>query len=252
MDTIEAYSMFGKKRKTQKNEKIEAAVAKDGDTTVADAAVADAAVAEAAPTDVQGGKDAPVDRAVNGPFDVTEVPSIRPYIDMGGIKVAPREGLKVRLDVDQASKRIVAISMDYAGSTMQVQAFSAPKSTGIWSEVRAEIKQGLEQQGATVIEQVGRFGGELIISPRPDAPENAKPIRFIGVDGPRWMLRGVIVGDAAAGGEGVEQIESVFRELVVVRGQAPMPPRELLPLRVPAGAAQEQATPNSVTGNIEA
>ena len=33
------------------------------------------------------------------------------------------------------------------------------------------------------------------------------------------------------------QIDEVFRSIVVVRGSTPMPPRDLIPLHVPAGAA---------------
>jgi len=54
------------------------------------------------------------------------------------------------------------------------------------------------------------------------------------VDGPRWFLRGVISGAAATDPEAAAQIEELFRSVVVVRGSAPMPPRDLIPLRVPA------------------
>ena len=66
--------------------------------------------------------------------------------------------------------------------------------------------------------------------------------RFIGVDGPRWFLRGVIAGAGAGGGESAAQIEDLFRSIVVVRGNMPMPPRDLIPLSMPAtGPASAQA-----------
>ena len=53
------------------------------------------------PEEVDDSKSAPEDRAAKGPFDVSEVPAMRPYVDFGGIKVAPREGLQLRLEVDE-------------------------------------------------------------------------------------------------------------------------------------------------------
>ena len=191
--------------------------------------------------EIDESKSAPTDRADNGPYDVAEVPSMRPYIDMGGVKVAPREGLKVRLEVDEKSKRIVAVSLDYQGSTLQVQAFSSPKSTGLWNSLRAQLAKNFTSQKATVTNREGALGAELfVIPPQGKAGQAA---RFVGVDGPRWTLRGVIVGPAAQGGEAGAGIESVFREIVVVRGDSPMPPSELLQLKVPAGmqAARDKA-----------
>ena len=168
---------------------------------------------------------------------MSEVPAIRPYVDLGGVKVAPREGLKLRMEVEEKTKRIVAVTLEYQGSTLQVQAFAAPKSSGLWNDVRHQLTQNLTQQGARVTEQTGTFGPELLVGPAPGQP--GQQVRFVGVDGPRWMVRGVILGAGAEGGEAGADIESVFREIVVVRGDSPMPPSELLPLRIPAGMQQQ-------------
>jgi hypothetical protein len=58
----------------------------------------------------------------------------------------------------------------------------------------------------------------------------------VGVDGPRWFLRGVISGDAAVDPQLGAVMEELFRSVVVVRGTAPMPPRDLIPLHMPQGA----------------
>ena len=73
-------------------------------------------------------KVAPEDRAESGPFDESEANPVRPYIDLGGIKILPREGLNLRLEVEEQTKRIVAVGLDYAESTLQVQPFAAPRS----------------------------------------------------------------------------------------------------------------------------
>jgi hypothetical protein len=61
--------------------------------------------------------------------------------------------------------------------------------------------------------------------------------RFIGVDGPRWFLRGVFGGEAALNREAAAGLEELFRKIVVIRGDNPMPPRDLLQLRLPKDAA---------------
>jgi hypothetical protein len=67
------------------------------------------------------------------------------------------------------------------------------------------------------------------------------PARFLGVDGPRWFVRGTITGPAGAGGEAAAALEQAFRDVVVVRGTEPMPVREPLPLTLPAQAAEQMA-----------
>ncbi|MEB4616173.1 DUF3710 domain-containing protein [Leucobacter sp. M11] len=183
-------------------------------------------------------KSTPADRETAGPFDSTEVPAMRPYVDLGGVKVAPREGQQLRLDVEESTKRIVAVSLDYLNSTLQVQAFSSPRSTGLWHHFRAQIAQQLRAQGATITEREGALGPELLAElPLPEERGGGtRPVRFIGVDGPRWTLRGVITGQANVDEDVARQVEELYRSLVVVRGEQPMPPMELLALRVPAGA----------------
>lgn len=187
-------------------------------------------------------KTAPADRATSGPFDEAEANPVRPYIDLGGIKVLPREGLNLRLEVEEQTKRIVAVGLDYAGSTLQVQPFAAPRSSGLWEETREQIRQQVRQQGGRVEEREGPLGPELLaeVPVVANAEGSGKRLaRFVGIDGPRWFLRGVIGGAATGDIEAAAQIEDLFRSLVVVRGATPMPPRDLIPLKMPAtpGAA---------------
>lgn len=200
------------------------------------------AVIEADPS-----KSAPEDRATGGPFDLSEVPVIRPYVDFGSIKIAPREGLQLRLEVDERAKRVVAVTLDYQGSLLQVQAFAAPKSTGLWHRVRGEIAQQLGSQGARVEEVEGALGPELLAVTKAPAEQGGgeRSVRFVAVDGPRWMLRGVIMGAAAENEQARAGVVALVRDMVVVRGEQPMPPSELLPLQVPPGVAQQPQSPAS-------
>ena len=71
--------------------------------------------------------------------------------------------------------------------------------------------------------------------------------RFIGVDGPRWFLRGVIAGEAIVNAEAAAKIEELFRSIVVVRGTTPMPPRDLIPLHMPASGPATGTTTATAT-----
>jgi hypothetical protein len=188
-------------------------------------------------TSEPAGKSAPEDRATAGPFDESEANPVRPYIDLGGIKILPREGLNLRLEVEEQTKRIVAVGLDYADSTVQVQPFAAPRSGGLWHETRDQIREQVRQQGGRVEEREGPLGPELLaevpVVGNADGQAGRRLARFVGIDGPRWFLRGVIGGAATSDVEAAAKVEDLFRSIVVVRGGTPMPPRDLIPLRMP-------------------
>ena len=181
-------------------------------------------------------KSAPLNRATDGPFDDSEANPVRPYIDLGGIKILPREGLNLRLEVEEQSKRIVAVGLDYADSSLQVQPFAAPRSGGLWDETRVQLRDQVKAQGGRVEEREGPLGKELLAEVPATAAEGSglRLARFIGIDGPRWFLRGVIGGAGASDPEAAEKVEDLFRSIVVVRGGIGEPPRDLIPLKMPA------------------
>ena len=47
------------------------------------------------------------------------------------------------LEVDERTQRPRALALDLAGGSVQVQAFAAPRSEGLWDEVRRELVQSL-------------------------------------------------------------------------------------------------------------
>lgn len=181
-------------------------------------------------------KSAPAERETQGPLDESEANPVRPYVDLGGVKILPREGLQLRLEVEEGSQRVVAVGLDYAGSTLQVQPFAAPRTSGLWHEIRDQIAEQIAKQGGTTRLSDGPFGPELLAeipATTPGQPDSTRLARFIGVDGPRWFLRGVIAGEGAVDPEAGAKIEDLFRSVVVVRGKTPMPPRDLIPLHMP-------------------
>jgi hypothetical protein len=137
-------------------------------------------------------------------------------------------------------------------SAVQLQAFAAPKREGIWTEVREEIAAGITQQGGVIDEIEGPLGWELraqVPVQLPDGKRGMQVVRFVGVDGPRWFLRGVISGQGAVQPKTAGLLEQIFRDTVVVRGQSPMAPRDPIVLKLPddaqmvadGGVTKEQA-----------
>jgi len=185
--------------------------------------------------------EAPVDRT-SGPYDATEVEDDDGRLDLGSLRIRGAEGMELRLEIDQEQQHVVAATAVFGESALQLQAFAAPRSGGVWADIRSEIAAAIETQGGTADLEDGPLGTELrtrMPSAGPDGRTVFAPARFLGVDGPRWFLRGVISGRGAIDDDAAAPLLEVFRETVVVRGSDPMAPRELLPLRLP----QEEATP---------
>ena len=178
-----------------------------------------------------------------GPFDVSQVEDDEMRrIDFGSLLVPAVDGLAVRVEMGD-QEEIVAVSVMLQDTAIQLQAFAAPRGESMWDEVRQEIAEGIRATHGTAREASGPFGREL----RADVPTadpqstgtdggasaSRESVRFIGVDGPRWFLRGVMSGVGVGDPERAAAVESVFRGIAVRRGDHPAPPRDLLPLQVP-------------------
>ena len=181
--------------------------------------------------------------ATGGPWDVEDVPDLGNRVDLGALRVPMRRGMKIRMEVDPPTRRrLIAVKVELGASSLQAQAFAAPRSGSIWDELREEISASIDENGGTVEEQEGPFGTELLArlpARTPDGRTGTRPARFIGIDGPRWFLRGVITGEAALHPERAGDIEEVLADIVVVRGHDPRAPRDLLTLHMPGKPGQE-------------
>ena len=67
-----------------------------------------------------------------------------------------------------------------------------------------------------------------------------RPMRFIGVEGPRWVLRAVISGAAMQNPALTAEVEEIIRSVVVVRGEGAMAPTEVIQLRMPGASTTAQ------------
>lgn len=180
-----------------------------------------------------------------GPWDVEDVPDGGVNrVDLGALRIPVQPETEVRVDVGPEGQ-VVAASLVRGPSSMQVNAFAAPRSYGIWAEVREEIGAALRDGGGRADEQDGPWGVEL----RADIPGagDAAPstARFVGVDGPRWFLRALLTGPAATDPTQAGELEAALRDIVVVRGSEAMAVRGPLPLRLPEGVTRQPPPPSA-------
>ncbi|MEV5710585.1 DUF3710 domain-containing protein [Actinoallomurus sp. NPDC052274] len=198
-----------------------------------------------------------------GPWDAEadSIPEVE-RVDFGAFQVPIAEGIEHQLNIEDAEQdaqgnlvggHFVAVTVVIGESGLQLQAFAAPKKSGLWDELRQEIAEEIKQAQGETQEAEGPFGTELHAMVPVAIPEELKdqvppeiaeqgygwqPVRFLGVDGPRWFLRGVVQGAALQDPEQARAVEEIFANIVVNRGDSPMPPRELLELSLPDGAQQ--------------
>jgi hypothetical protein len=141
-------------------------------------------------------------------------------------------GLDLRLDMNEA-QQVIAVTLANPQGSVQLGVFAAPRNDGIWPDVRREIADSIREQRSGQVEDAeGPWGAELVGQLKADNGGTV-PVRFAGVDGPRWLLRATFVGQIVLHPELAEPFEQAVKHLVVVRGLEPMPAREPVPLRLP-------------------
>lgn len=173
---------------------------------------------------------------LRGPWNISDekVPDLSTYIDFGAIRIPYLQGIELRVKKQRESNQVLGITVTYRSSSVEVEAFAAPKTEGIWSEVRADLLKG----NSDAREVNGVFGKEIILPV--EVEDKTVDTRIVGVDGPRWMLRGVFSGVAAgdssvAGDSKKASDEAVllnkwFSDIVVDRGSEPLAPRDMIPM----------------------
>lgn len=190
--------------------------------------------------DMPGEDDGPAGQVPgSGPWDSREPYPQRQRVDLGSLLIPVNPDQEVQLNV--AGEQIIAASVTVSDGALQVQAFAAPKSGGLWEDVRGEIAEEIRGAGGESQEAEGPFGPELaaLVPTEPGGrTADLQPARYLGVDGPRWLLRGTISGRAASRRELAGPLEEVFADIVVVRGDHPAPPRDLLEIQLPAEMRQ--------------
>lgn len=174
----------------------------------------------------------------DGPFDSADVDpdDLAARLDLGSLRLAMREGMELRVEVDEGTGDVVGVIGLWPESAVELRAFAAPRTSGMWDDIRAEIADDTVKNGGTAVEADGVFGIELQLTVKVSDESGASTVqaqRLWGFDGPRWFLRVNVVGRAAVDDGELPEVEAFARDIVVVRGREAMAPRAALPVTLP-------------------
>ncbi|RRS00333.1 DUF3710 domain-containing protein [Glycomyces terrestris] len=177
--------------------------------------------------------------ATEGPYDVADAPDddVR-RIDLGAIRLPVPKGVGFQAQTD-AKGNISQVLLTTGTSALQLLVRAAPRSEGIWPEIREELAATVTGQGGQVEEVEGRWGTELIAKVTTKKGDNS--VRFCGVDGPRWFVQATFQGQRALDEAAAPELDEALQNLVIDRGSIAMPVREPLPLKLPPKMAEEAA-----------
>jgi Protein of unknown function (DUF3710) len=186
--------------------------------------------------EVEGG----VPEDVDGPWDSDETPDDGlERVDLGSLRVPPREGTELRLQVDENTGEVQSVMLAAEEGALELRAFAAPRNGDLWTEVRPQIAADVARHGGTATERQGRWGTELVCQMQvvlPDGNQAMQPSRIIGVNGARWLLRATFLGQPATEPDGAQDWENALAAVVVHRGTHAMPVGDALPLTLPDDA----------------
>jgi Protein of unknown function (DUF3710) len=173
--------------------------------------------------------------APEGPFDIDDFDdpeqAALARIDLGSVLIPTPESGQLQVELSEVGvPSAVWVVTPYGRFT--VAAYAAPKSSGLWREVAAELADALRKETGNVSIEDGPWGREIVGS-------TSGPVRFIGVDGYRWMIRCVVNGAPETMDAVTAEARNALADTVVRRGSTPLPVRTPLPVQLPEPMAAQ-------------
>ncbi|MBF6158475.1 DUF3710 domain-containing protein [Nocardia cyriacigeorgica] len=177
-----------------------------------------------------------------GPYDYEEVAELLESVadqrlDLGSVILPVPPGGQLQVEMTpEGTPQAVHLATEHGRIT--VAAYAAPKSPGQWRTVASDLADSLRKDGAKVAIETGPWGREIF------AVTEGADLRFIGVDGYRWMVRLVAAGPSGAADADtplVTAARAILAETVIRRGTDPLPVREPLPVVLPQELADQLA-----------
>jgi Protein of unknown function (DUF3710) len=183
--------------------------------------------------------DKPVESAaaddVEGPFDIEDfedaTAAAAGRLDLGSVLLPIPASAQLQVELTDAGVPS-AIWVVTQNGRFTVAAYAAPKTGGLWREVASELADSLRKDGAAVSIQDGRWGREVVGTA-------TGVVRFIGIDGYRWMIRCVVNGSAETIDALTEEARESLVDTVVRRGDTPLPVRTPLLVELPEPMASQ-------------
>ena len=189
-------------------------------------------------TEGRGPASAEADEELDGPFDIDDFddPSVAALarLDLGSVLIPMPEAGQVQVEVGENGVP-TAVWVVTPNGRFTIAAYAAPKSAGLWREVASELADSLRKDVPTVSIVDGPWGREVIGA----GGQGNVVVRFIGVDGYRWMIRCVVNGPQDRIDALVDQARNALADTVVRRGDTPMPVRTPLQVQLPEPMAAQ-------------
>lgn len=172
---------------------------------------------------------------LDGPFDIDDFddPSVAELarLDLGSVLIPMPEAGQLQVELTETGVPS-AIWVVTPNGRFTIAAYAAPKTGGLWREVAAELADSLRKDSAKVSIKDGPWGREVVGSA-------SGAVRFIGVDGYRWMIRCVINGPHETMEALEQEARAALADTVVRRGDTPLPVRTPLTVQLPEPMAQQ-------------
>ncbi|MCV7289355.1 MULTISPECIES: DUF3710 domain-containing protein [Mycolicibacterium] len=176
------------------------------------------------------------DEDFDGPFDIEDFDdaavAAQGRLDLGSVLIPMPDGGQVQVELNEAGAPS-AVWVVTPNGRFTIAAYAAPKSAGLWREVAGELADSLRKDAASVAIQDGPWGREVV------GAGNGGVVRFIGVDGYRWMVRCVVNGSPETIDALAEEARASLADTVIRRGDTPMPVRTPLQVQLPEPMAAQ-------------
>ena len=122
-----------------------------------------------------------------GPYDEADAPEDDELLECGALRLPPVE--TIQFTVERSREVVLGAVYIVGESALQLQVFAAPKSSGLWDDVRADMISSIASQGGSSREAEGDYGQEIHAQMPVEGSRTVNPVRYLGIDGPRWLLR---------------------------------------------------------------
>ncbi|BBY91255.1 hypothetical protein MGALJ_09240 [Mycobacterium gallinarum] len=176
----------------------------------------------------------------DGPFDIDDFddPAVAAEgrLDLGSVLIPLPEAGQVQVELTPQGVPS-AVWVVTPNGRFTVAAYAAPKSAGLWREVAGELAESLRKDATQVSIKDGRWGREVVGAAA--GAQGAGVVRFIGIDGYRWMIRCVVNGPEENAEALAKQARDALADTVVRRGDTPLPVRTPLPVELPEPMANQ-------------
>ncbi|WP_369830795.1 DUF3710 domain-containing protein [Mycobacterium sp. 1245805.9] len=175
------------------------------------------------------------DDELEGPFDIDDFddPAVAELarLDLGSVLIPMPEAGQLQVELTETGVPS-AVWVVTENGRFTIAAYAAPKTGGLWREVAGELAESLRKDSAKVSIKDGPWGREVVGTA-------SGVVRFIGVDGYRWMIRCVVNGSHETMEALEREARTALADTVVRRGDTPLPVRTPLPVQLPEPMAEQ-------------